>query len=81
MYKKCAQPADNQMENYVQTFPHSPLFPALRTAVPKTTRTNSHITHIVHSLKSHIVHSHDVQNNRGTSGLIPRFHTTYYYYY
>jgi hypothetical protein len=69
------------MENYVQTFPQSPPSPAAYAHAQKVTPINSHITHIVHSLKSHIVHSQDAQNNRGSLGLIPHFHTTYYYYY
>ncbi len=81
MYKNCAQPADNQLENPVQAFPPFPPFSTIRRITQQVSRTFALSTHIVHSLKSHVLHSDLAQNNGGREGLIPHFHTAYYYYY
>ncbi len=81
MFKTCAQAAKTQREKPVQRYPHSPLSPALREAAANVQRILPPITHIVHNSKTHVLHMAYQQINRGITGLIPPFHTTYYYYY
>lgn len=81
MYKKCAQRAENYMENPVHEHPQNPRLAAARNAVRDVVRTIHSFAHNNPLPNPQLVHSNFVQNNRLKWPVIRSFHTTYYYYY
>jgi hypothetical protein len=81
MSKKCAQPAENQLEKPVHFLPQYPPYFAASSPNTKVRHSSHQFVPTIHKQLSHVVHSYVDGNNRGQSEVIPLLHTAYYYYY
>lgn len=81
MSKKCAQPADNQLEKPVHFLPQYPPYSPALQANAKVKHISTKQIPTIHKRLSHLLHSYVDDDNRGQSEVIPLLHTAYYYYY
>jgi|GEM_PF-4792043 len=81
MYKKCAQAAENLLENPVQRYPQNPRLAVARKVTRNVIRTIHSFAKANPLVRPQLVHTKNARFNRSEWLVFRSFHTTYYYYY